>query len=275
MSMTTTRPNMNEIVGTCDILWIVLDTLRYDVACTALAAGQTPHLAALLPSGAWEERHTPGSFTYSAHHAFFAGFLPTPKTPGPHPRLFAAEFDGSESTDARTYVFKGADLPTGLRDCGYHCACIGGVGFFNKRTPLSRAFTDLFDESHWSVEMGVTDASSTKHQIARAVDVMARLPEGRRLFLFINISALHQPNCIFLDGATVDSKTTMAAALTYVDSQLPPLLEALRQRGDCFFVIASDHGTAYGEDGYHGHRLAHPAVWTVPYAHGFLDGCDG
>jgi|GEM_PF-4288067 hypothetical protein len=25
-------------------------------------------------------------------------------------------------------------------------------------------------------------------------------------------------------------------------------------------------GTAYGEDGYHGHRLAHPVVWTVPYA---------
>ena len=31
-------------------------------------------------------------------------------------------------------------------------------------------------------------------------------------------------------------------------------------------VICSDHGTAYGEDGYTGHRLAHPVVWEVPYA---------
>ena len=31
-------------------------------------------------------------------------------------------------------------------------------------------------------------------------------------------------------------------------------------------VICSDHGTAYGEDGYTGHRLAHPVVWDVPYA---------
>jgi hypothetical protein len=31
-------------------------------------------------------------------------------------------------------------------------------------------------------------------------------------------------------------------------------------------IACSDHGTAYGEDGHHGHRLAHEVVWTVPYA---------
>jgi hypothetical protein len=31
-------------------------------------------------------------------------------------------------------------------------------------------------------------------------------------------------------------------------------------------IICSDHGTLYGEDGHVGHRVAHPAVWTVPYA---------
>ena len=33
-----------------------------------------------------------------------------------------------------------------------------------------------------------------------------------------------------------------------------------------FCLVFSDHGTAYGEDGYEGHRLAHPTVWDVPYA---------
>jgi hypothetical protein len=32
----------------------------------------------------------------------------------------------------------------------------------------------------------------------------------------------------------------------------------------------ADHGEAHGEDGHRGHRLAHPTVTTVPYAHFFL-----
>jgi hypothetical protein len=44
------------------------------------------------------------------------------------------------------------------------------------------------------------------------------------------------------------------------------LFAALRRRAPVFAIICSDHGTAYGEAGYHGHRLAHPVVWTVPYA---------
>src|SRR5918912_1267657 len=95
----------SALVGTHDILLMTLDTLRYDVARDTLAAGRTPNLAAVLPSGQWEMRHSPGSFTYAAHHAFFAGFLPTPVGPGPHPRLFAARFPGSETTTPQTYVF--------------------------------------------------------------------------------------------------------------------------------------------------------------------------
>jgi hypothetical protein len=36
--------------------------------------------------------------------------------------------------------------------------------------------------------------------------------------------------------------------------------------------VCSDHGTAYGEDGYRGHRLGHPVVWDVPYAEFLLEG---
>src|SRR5690606_22656125 len=58
-------------IGSHDVLFVTLDTLRYDAAVRALEAGRTPGLASLLPGG-WERRHTPGSFTYAAHHAFFA-----------------------------------------------------------------------------------------------------------------------------------------------------------------------------------------------------------
>ena len=252
-------------VGTHDILFMTIDTLRHDVARDEMAAGRTPNLAALLPGG-WERRHTPGSFTFAAHAAFFAGFLPTPAAPGKHPRPFALRFPGSETTTPETCVLDAPDLVAGLAGLGYHTVCIGGVGFFNKLSPLGSVLPGLFAESHWAPELGVTDPRSTEHQVALVVRRLGEIPRDRRVFLFLNVAAVHQPNRFYLPGAAADTLASHAAALAYVDGQLPPLLAALRRRGPCFGVLCSDHGTAYGEDGYEGHRLAHPTVWTVPYA---------
>jgi hypothetical protein len=256
--------NASAILGTHDVLFMTLDTLRYDAACRAMERGMTPFLRELLPGGAWEHRHAPGNFTYASHQAFFAGFLPTPARPGTHPRLFAARFAGSETTTDHTLIFDTPDIVSGFAAAGYHTACIGGVGFFNRQTPLGRVLPSLFAESHWNPELGVTSRHSTELQVALAVEILRRT--ARRTFLFINVSAIHQPNCIFTPGATADSLETHIAALAYVDSQLPPLFAELRRRGPALAILCSDHGTAYGEDGYHGHRLAHPVVSSVPYA---------
>ena len=80
------------MIGTHDVLFVTLDTLRYDVAAAALAAGRTPCLAAVLPGGAWERRHSPATFTYAAHAAFFAGFLPTPIAPRQAPAAAGRSF---------------------------------------------------------------------------------------------------------------------------------------------------------------------------------------
>jgi hypothetical protein len=261
--------NARRLVGTHDVLFVTLDTLRYDVARDMLAAGRTPNLARWLPGGMWERRHTAGSFTYAAHHAFFAGFLPTPADPRlevAHGRLFAARFAGSETTTERTAVFDTPDIVDGFAAAGYHTVCIGGVGFFNKLTPLGSVLPGLFAESHWSAELGVTDPRSTENQVRLAGQVIDRLPATRRLFLFVNVSAIHPPNRCYLPGAAEDSLQSHAAALAYVDRTLPPLLDRMRRRGPCLCILCSDHGTCYGDDGFHGHRLAHPAVWTVPYA---------
>ena len=84
--------NAAAMIGSHDILLVTLDTLRYDVAAEAMERGLTPELGRVIPGGRWELRHSPGSFTYAAHQAFFAGFLPTPAKPGLHARLFAAKF---------------------------------------------------------------------------------------------------------------------------------------------------------------------------------------
>jgi hypothetical protein len=256
-----------------DVLFVTLDTLRYDVAREELEAGRTPVIQARLPGGAWELRHTPGSFTYAAHHAFFAGFLPTPASPGPHSRLFAARFAGSESTHEDTVVFDTGDIVAGFASAGYRTVCIGGVGFFNKRNPLGSVLPSLFQESHWSESLGVTDQHSTEHQVSLAEAIVGALAPSQRVFLFMNVSALHQPNRGYLPGAERDSRETHAAALRYVDRALGPLFELFDRRGPTLCVLCSDHGTAYGDDGYHGHRLAHRVVWEVPYAE-FVLGAD-
>ncbi|MEU6066768.1 STM4013/SEN3800 family hydrolase [Streptomyces sp. NPDC047082] len=265
---------MNEIIGSHDILLVTLDTLRHDVASELAAAGRLPNLARHLPGGRWEKRHAPGSFTYPSHQAIFAGFLPTPAAPGPHPRLFAASFAGSETTAKGTFVYDTPDLVSGLAKVGYHTVCIGGVGFFNKLGPLGSVLPGLFHESHWTPEFGVTDPASFENQVACAERVVRELPAEQRLFLFVNVSALHQPNWFHLPGATReagDTRATHAAALEYVDRHIGRLFAAASSRRRCFAVVCSDHGTAYGDDGYTGHRLGHESVWTVPYAHFFLE----
>lgn len=266
--------DMNDVVGSHDLLMVTLDTLRYDVAQELAAEGRIPNLARHLPGGAWERRHAPGSFTYASHQAMFAGFLPTPATPGPHPRLFAAVFAGSETTADGTFVYDTPDLVSGLAAVGYRTVCVGGVGFFNKRGPLGSVLPGLFQESHWEQEFGVPSSTSFEAQVTRAEEIVAGLPQERRLFLFVNVSALHQPNWFHLPGATReagDTRVTHAAALEYVDRHIGRLFDAVRSRRRCFAIVCSDHGTAYGEDGHTGHRIGHDVVWTVPYAHFFLD----
>lgn len=258
---------MRELIGGHDLLLVTLDTLRYDVAAELAASGRTPALSRLLPGGRWERRHSPASFTYAAHQAFFAGFLPTPDGPGRHDRLFAARFPGSETSGPDTWVFDAPDLPTALAGAGYHTVCLGGVGFFNRRTPLGSVLPDLFTEAHWESGFGVTDPHCLDHQLDRLAEVVERVPTGQPLFTFLNVAALHQPNRHYLPDAEQDSRDSHAAALEYVDGRVDRLAELVTRRGrPVFTIVCADHGTAYGEDGRYGHRLGHEVVWTVPYA---------
>lgn len=251
--------------GQRDFLFVTLDALRWDVARDTLAAGEAPNLARLV-GGAFEQRHTPATFTLAAHQAFFAGFLPTPLGPGPHMRKIALRFGGSRSTSKDTLVLDGDNLVRAYADAGYHTVCIGGTNFFNPRSPIGALLPAAFGESHWSREMGVTSPHASRLQLELATTRLLELPPSRRVFLFVNAAATHPPTRIFDRDATTESPATQAAALRELDRHLPPLVDALARRGGAVGIVCSDHGTCFGEDGLVGHRLAHPAVWNVPYA---------
>ncbi|MBA3541445.1 MAG: STM4013/SEN3800 family hydrolase, partial [Deltaproteobacteria bacterium] len=216
----------------------------------------------------WDERHSPGTFTYASHAAFFAGFLPTPARPGRHARPLALGFDGSTSIAPTTCVLEGATIVEGLAARGYHTLCVGGVGFFNLQNPLGRALPALFAEQHWERRLGVTEPRSFEYQIDVIETALGKLPAERRAFTFLNVSALHQPNYFYDTTATDqrDTRRTHAAALRYIDTLIPRLFDVLGARGPLFAIACSDHGTLYGEDGFVGHRVAHPIISTVPYA---------
>ncbi|MBD8841889.1 STM4013/SEN3800 family hydrolase [Paenibacillus sp. CFBP 13594] len=255
-------PDMNTIVGSHDLLMITLDTLRYDVA--KLEEANCPNLCG---SGPWEKRHTPGSFTYAAHHAFFGGFMPTPANTdkASHVRLFHSRNTGLK-THPHTWLFDTPDIVSGFAAEGYRTICIGGVIFFTKKNPLAKVLPGYFQHSYWRMNFGVTNPKSTEHQVQHALKLLEQTPPDEKIFMFLNVSAIHGPNKYFVEGAREDSVETQRAALRYVDEALGPLFEAIRKRSRPAFCLAfSDHGTAYGEDGYQGHRLAHDVVWTVPY----------
>jgi len=255
--------NVKSLIPETDIIFITLDSLRYDVAQQCFLNGKLSNFSQWLPKTGWEERYSPASFTFPAHHAFFSGFLPTKINSKITPRLFSAEFNGSESTTKDTFTFSEDNLVHALRNKGYLTVCIGGVGFFNKQNAISSVFPNLFEISQWSEKLGVTEKESTFHQFNLASEC---LKTDQSIFLFINVSATHQPTNIYLNKDKEDDLDSHKAALLYVDSQLPILQKALEKRNkEQLIIICSDHGTAYGENHHWGHRNGHETVMKVPY----------
>ncbi|MFD4394344.1 STM4013/SEN3800 family hydrolase [Kitasatospora sp. NPDC058478] len=262
--------NANEIIGSHHVLFMTFDSLRYDVARATMHAGRTPALERVLPDGLWEERRTQGTFTYPAHQAFFAGFLPVPSGPNRPPRLLACQaVPGKGRTIATTtYVFSDApDIVQGFAGIGYRTVCIGGVGYFNNITRLGRVLPGLFQEAYWTQDTSPDCYDSTRHQVDRALAVLDEQVPDQRLFLFINIAATHEPTAGYIPGETRDSWESQCAALSYADGELSRLFEQLPQHGPWLAILCADHGDAFGEDGHSGHGIAHPCVSSVPYAH--------
>lgn len=249
-----------------DFFLLTLDALRFDVARDTLASGLAPNLSALLPSSGFERRHTPATFTFAAHQAFFAGFFPTPVDGAAHARPLALRFPGSRTVNQSTLILDGPCIVSALRAAGYHTLSIGGTGFFNPASELGGVLPARFDEAHWTHEMGVTSPHASRLQFELAAERLRALPAQQRAFVFVNVAATHPPTRMFVPGAPRESTETQGAALANVDRHLPLLLDALRARGGAVGIICSDHGTCFGEDGLVGHRVAHESVWSVPYA---------
>ena len=269
--------NMNNVVGSYDILFLCLDTLRYDVAIEAEKENTTP---ILNKYGNWEKCIAPGNFTYPSHHAMFSGFLPSPfdaKNISDREFLFFPKKIGLGNVAPKnSFAFEGSNFIEGLYKVGYKTICIGGVGFFDKRSDIGRVFPNMFEESYWHNNFSCSNPDSTKNQIEFAIKKLENLEKDKKVFLYINISAIHYPNYYYVDErknkvCEKDDILSHRKALEYVDKNLGILFKYFKEKREKTFVITtSDHGTCYGEDGFQFHGINHSCVNTIPYKHFFL-----
>ncbi len=262
---------MNRIVGRAHILFVCIDSLRYDVAVQEQERGGTP---VLNQYGPWRKCQAPGNFTYPSHQAMFAGFLPVDdgvRDMKKREKLFFSEDIGmGRKAPEGAFSFRGATFVEGLAREGYETYCIGGLSFFDKRTDIGRVMPGYFAHSYWNPSFGPKVKASATNQVDLAVRKVREAPADRLMMMYINFSAIHYPNYFYLDEGRRDSVASHAAALRYVDRELGRLFEVFRAKGESFVLCCSDHGTCYGEDGYLYHGFNHPIVNTVPYKHFIL-----
>lgn len=262
---------MNEIVGKYNILFLCLDTLRFDVAAEEEACQGTPNLNRYGP---WEKCHAPGNFTYPSHHAMFAGFLPSPAAPVPMMErdilFFPKNIGLGNHPPEGAFAFEGSTFVEGLEKVGYHTICVGGVAFFDKRSDIGRVFPSMFQKSYWNPSFACMVKESFDNQTAWIEKVVPKVETGKHIFMYLNVDAIHYPNYFYEEGETQDSKKTHGAALRYVDERVERLFDVFRKRGNTFVILCSDHGTCYGEDGYYFHNVSHEVVYTVPYKQFFI-----
>ncbi len=264
--------DMNEVVGREDILFVCLDTLRYDGAAEEEREGGTP---VLNRYGPWQKRQAPGNFTWPSHHAMFAGFLPCDydahNLSDREMLFFPRQIGMGNKVPEGAFGFSGSTVMEGLEQVGYDTWCVGGVSFFDRRSDLGKVFPGYFRKSWWNPSFGCAVKDSTANQVDFLLKKITSADPEQKIFLYLNIDAIHYPNYFYGEDTRQDSLVTHRAALRYVDGELGRLFEGWKdKRGGAFVICCSDHGTCYGEDGCQFHGINHPVINTVPYKHFFL-----
>ncbi len=250
-----------------DFLFLTICSLRYDVAQAAMNNGDTPNLKRLL--GEWEKRETPGTFTLPAHIAFFSG-----RTPRPLAKSFPDGIDSTERLFALStkweqykgrnirYFFEDApNVPRGFEGNGYNTIGVGGVGWFNTNYQSSSFWGKThFQQFLFDDEYGPRSEDGFARQITDLKQALTMMTSPR--FIFVNAATCHMPYIYRKSHHTFAEGQT--ACLSYIDSQIPNLLEVLKPGSP--ILICADHGDCHGEDGLRGHGFVHENVLTVPYA---------
>jgi arylsulfatase A-like enzyme len=267
------------------IVFIVMDSCRYD----SMQAATTPNIDRL---GKTEKRYSYASWTAPSHYAFTMGLMPHSS-----PRdVFASEIYKEEFMSWKERTGAGADvsfgdflpeisLPKVLSKLGYHTVAKVSMPVLNKYTLISKHFDEYKLMSH-------------HNDFATMVEEM-EFPDDEPQYYFLNLGETHYPYMLSGDdlphisgvhgalkslGKEASSGPQSIEAtfkpeqmkslhqqqircVEYIDGLIGKLIDKAPK--DTWFIVTSDHGELFGEDGYFGHGpIMHEKCFEIPFVEG-------
>ena len=258
-----------------DVLFVTLDSCRFDTFEAAYSAERLPHLKAVGPL---HQAQAPSHFTYGSHAAFWMGFTPgvvgcaDPLLNPKAGKLFRMAFAGHRGRDDEGFSLEGANIVDGMRRLGYRTIGSGAVDWFDPSTETGAVLGQPFERFHFA-----GNTWSLASQLTWLDAELAAVTDDQPVFVFLNIGETHVPYwhdgadwprrpspCIAFGGERCDaaeSARRQRACLEWVDAQLGSLLARF---ADATVMVCADHGDCWGEDGLWEHGISHPATLTVP-----------
>jgi len=250
------------------ILFITLDSCRYDTFCAAHA----PNLKAIGPL---HRAMAPSYFTYGSHAAMFVGFTPgiaqraEPFVNPKFGKLFKIVGGGFAGKGTEWVALTGRSIMDGLKLRGYRAIGSGAAGWFDPGSPTGSLLTADFDAFHFP-----GNTWSLRGQLTWIAEEIATAKQP--VFTFLNVGETHVPyfhegapwspdhNPCVPFGTNNDAalcRERQRACLEFVDRELAALLAAFR--GETI-VVCADHGDCWGEDGLWEHGISHEKTLEVP-----------
>lgn len=266
------------------IIFIVMDSCRFDT----FVAAATPNIDQI---GQVQKRYSYASWTAPSHYAFTMGMLPHA-----NPRkVFASEVYKEEfilwadrigSTGLAFEDFlPELSLPAVLRKLGYRTVARVSMPVLNKFTLINQHFDDYRLMGNHNDFAGMVEE----------IDFDPDTPH----YYFLNLGETHYPymlkgndlphisgvHGVFKHLSSEKKKDATQAdkffnqdqmkmlhnqqikCVEYIDNLIGDL--ARKTNDNAYFIITSDHGELFGEDGFFGHGpIMHEKCFEVPYIEG-------
>ena len=271
-----------------NLFFIVFDSCRYD----SFVGASTPHISKLGPT---EKRYSFASWTYPSHAVYLMGACPHKSPKG----VFASEVyredfaKWSERLNIPDISFKKfvprLSLAAFLRTQGYLTRAMVSLPVLNQATVLNQHFDS------WELMPAHNDFSAMIEKVTFEPD--------RPTFYFLNVGETHYPYTLPGESGEslprihgvhgvfkhMDDDLHRAEAEATMDffnldqlgilrekqrtnvGYLDGLFESLLKRvpPNTYFIVTSDHGECFGEDGYFGHGpIMHEKVFEVFFVEG-------
>ena len=272
-----------------NIIWIVLDSCRYDSFNSAKIKNFTK-------VGPVEKRYSYASWTSPSHYTFLMGMIPHVSPSGVFAsNVYREEFKiwnnrigGAENLTFADFVPE-LNLVKRLNDLGYRTIGRVSLPVLNQKTTMSSYFSDY----------KLMDDHNDFKGMVEEINFMSDQPT----FYFLNLGETHYPYMLqdenlphisgvhgvfkHLDDFVIQEedagkydadnffthpemqrlKEQQVKTVEYCDTIFADLLEKCPE--NTHIIITADHGELFGEEGYFGHGpIMHEKVFEVPFIEG-------